>query len=114
MSRVLYAYGNMLNAVKRLEERMVWRSWQGFRAFEKRRLLPCILIERRGGRRGGREVSRTKSGAIAVTRISLLITASDDGPNILTWLLRIARFTHSDCSKVSDEEYVTGKYSAEE
>lgn len=54
------------------------------------------------------------TSAIAVTRISLLISASDDGPRILTWLLRIACFTHSDCSKVGDEEYVTGKYPAEE
>ncbi|GLV34238.1 Cyclic-AMP response element binding protein B [Carabus blaptoides fortunei] len=36
------------------------------------------------------------------------ISASDECPRILTWLLRIAWFTHSDCSKAGDEEYVTG------
>lgn len=71
-----------------------------------------LRTPRTGGR--GVAIAHTNLGAIAVTRISLLISASDDGPRILTWLLRIACFTHSDCSKVGDEEYVTGKYPAEE
>lgn len=65
-------------------------------------------MERRG------EVESALRSAITVTRISLVFSSSDDRPEILTWLLRITRFTHSDRSKAGDEEYVTGKYPAEE
>lgn len=34
-------------------------------------------------------------------------------PGILTWRLRICLSAHSGCRKLRDEEYVTGKYSAE-
>lgn len=62
-------------------------------------------------RRGGGKLS----AILIVTRSAEVVgSTSDEATGVLTWLLRTCPFAHSDCSKVGDEKYVTGKYSAGE
>lgn len=65
-------------------------------------------FSRRGG--GGKS-----SAILTVTRSAQVVgSTSDEATGVLTWLLRTYPFAHSDCSKVGDEKYVTGKYPAGE
>lgn len=45
-----------------------------------------------------------------MTRNSEVVgSTSDEATGVLTWLLRTCPTAHSDCSKLGDEKYVTGK-----
>ncbi|KAK9302035.1 hypothetical protein QLX08_005783 [Tetragonisca angustula] len=58
---------------------------------------------------------KTRSAILMVTRSAEVVgSTSDEATGVLTWLLRTCPFAHSDCSKVGDEKYVTGKYPAGE
>lgn len=61
----------------------------------------------------------TRDEAAAATATAILIvtrnlevagSTSDEATGVLTWLLRTCPTAHSDCSKLGDEKYVTGKY----
>ena len=76
----------------------------------------------RCARRGGGSETRDRllaggrgSAILLVTRSSEVVgSTSDEATGVLTWLLRTCPLAHSDCSKVGDEKYVTGKYPAGE
>jgi hypothetical protein len=53
----------------------------------------------------------TATAILIVTRNSEVVgSTSDEATGVLTWLLRTCPTAHSDCSKLGDEKYVTGKY----
>lgn len=64
--------------------------------------------QRRGSDEGR---GRTATAILIVTRnLEVAGSTSDEATGVLTWLLRTCPTAHSDCSKLGDEKYVTGKY----
>lgn len=71
------------------------------------------------GRRAEKERAASRQRAASATATAILIvtrnlevagSTSDEATGVLTWLLRTCPTAHSDCSKLGDEKYVTGKY----
>lgn len=57
------------------------------------------------------EATTTATAILIVTRnLEVAGSTSDEATGVLTWLLRTCPTAHSDCSKLGDEKYVTGKY----
>jgi len=60
---------------------------------------------------GGSSDHDSVTAILIVTRNSeVVVSTSDEATGVLTWLLRTCPTAHSDCSKLGDEKYVTGKY----